>query len=211
VRQSRDCLIPNSPPFVLWRVALRRSRAAHAAPISGCGNSVMDQTQFAKPDVLPCDGASHLFDMNARPFVLKHNMAGHPLFTLDRLAQLATFLRAAGYKESVLHRDSAIVPHTMGAWDKLGDFDAVADAIRTCGTTGAWISLHDSEFDPEYREFLHDTVHSLSRIVGRDLLAEAAYVTGHIFIGSPNSITDFHFDSETNFSQRTMMMSLVVV
>jgi hypothetical protein len=159
----------------------------------------MDQSQFAKPDVVPCDGASHLFDMNTRPFVLKHNMAGHPLFTLDRLAQLATFLRAAGYKESVLHRDSAIVPHTMGAWDKLGDFDAVADAIRTCGTTGAWISLHDSEFDPEYREFLHDTVHSLSRIVGRDLLAEAAYATGHIFIGSPNSITDFHFDSETNF------------
>jgi hypothetical protein len=159
----------------------------------------MNQAQMPRPEVVSCDGTSHLTDMNNRPFVLKHNMAGHPLFTLDRLAQLATFLRSTGHSESVLHRDSAIVPHTMGAWDNLGDLDTVADVIRGCEQTGAWISLHDTELEPEYRDFLYDTVRGLSRIVGRDLLAEAAYVTGHIFIGSPNSITDFHFDSETNF------------
>lgn len=147
----------------------------------------------------PVEPGAHHGDLNRRPFLLKHELAGHPLFTLDRLARLAEFLRGSGLVGSVLHRDAVVTPHTMGAWDKLGDLPNVGDVIRGCERSGAWVALHDTEYDPEYREFLHDVVRSISSSVGRDLLAEAKYVTGHIFIGSPGSITDYHMDSETNF------------
>jgi quercetin dioxygenase-like cupin family protein len=160
----------------------------------------MDKVHHLRPEVEACQKEiSHVADLNNRPFVLKHNFADHPLFSLDRLAQLATFLRSTGHGASVLHRPAAVVPHTMGAWDNLGDLDAVAEVIRGCGRSGAWVALHDSELDPEYRDFLHDVVRGISRLVGRDLLTEAKYVTGVIFIGSPGSVTDFHIDSETNF------------
>lgn len=142
---------------------------------------------------------AHRDDLNRRPFVLRHDLAGHRLFSLDRLARLAEFLEAAGRKDSVLHRDASTQPHQMGAWDNLGHRSGIGEVIRNCRESGAWVALHDSETDPEYRDLLHAVVRELSIAVDRDLLAEAEYVTGHIFIGSPNSVTDYHMDSETNF------------
>jgi hypothetical protein len=155
--------------------------------------------QSPPSDAFSVEPGAHRFDLNRRPFVLRHHLAGHPLFSLERLAQLAEFLRGSGHAGSVLYRLAAVAPHTMGAWDNLSDLPGVGDAIRGCEQSGAWVSLHDTEFDPEYREFLHDVVRAISSAVERNLLAEAAYVTGHIFIGSPRSVTDYHMDSETNF------------
>lgn len=157
-------------------------------------------TELSRPDApFQFEPGAHANDLNRRPFVLRHQLADHPLFRLERLAVLAEFLRTSGRAGSVLYREAAVRPHTMGAWDNLGDLASVGDVIRTCRESGAWVALHDSEADPEYRELLHGIVHELSSAVGRDLLSQAEYVTGHIFIGSPNSVTDYHMDSETNF------------
>jgi hypothetical protein len=161
---------------------------------------MLDSLERVQPSAaLSPDRGAHRLDLNRRAFVLKHHLAGHPLFTLERLAQLAEFLYGSGHVGSVLYRQAAVLPHTMGAWDNLSNPRTIGDAIRGCEQSGAWVSLHDTEFHPEYQAVLHDIVRGISSAVDRDLLAEAKYVTGHIFIGCPNSVTDYHMDSETNF------------
>ena len=161
---------------------------------------MLDSVERVRPSAaLSHDPGAHRLDLNRRPFVLKHHLAGHPLFTLERLAQLAEFLYESGHVGSVLYRQAAVLPHTMGAWDNLSNPRTIGDAIRGCGQSETWASLHDTELHPEYREILYDIVRGISSAVDRDLLAEAKYVTGHIFIGCPNSVTDYHMDSETNF------------
>jgi hypothetical protein len=160
---------------------------------------MLDSIERVPGTLLSHEPGTHRFDLNRRAFVLKHRLAGHPLFTLERLARLAEFLYGSGHVGSVLYRQAAVMPHTMGAWDNLTNPRTIGDGIRGCEQTGAWASLHDTELDPEYREVLHDIIRDLSSAVDRDLLLEAKYVTGHIFIGCPNSVTDYHMDSETNF------------
>jgi hypothetical protein len=150
-------------------------------------------------DVAPViTAANHALkrDFPHKPFAIRHKLAGHPLLTLPRIAQLA----------SELPRD--LIEYNSGKVAISQDPDAIpsvdldpVEVVKSIETAGAWMVLKRVENSPEYRALLEDTLLSVARARGFNSLLDAGFeqVEGFLFVSSPNSTTPFHLDSEDNF------------
>src|ERR1700716_3325157 len=130
------------------------------------------------------------------PSSIRHKLAGHPLLSLPRIAQLA----------AELPRD--LIEYNSGKVAISQDPDTIAsvyldpvEVVKSIETAGAWMVLKRVENSPEYRRLLEDTLLSVARARGFNSLADAGFeqVEGFLFVSSPNSTTPFHLDSEDNF------------
>jgi cupin superfamily protein len=135
-------------------------------------------------------------DFPQKPFAIRHRLAGHPLLSLPRIAQLA----------AELPRD--LIEYNSGKVAISQDPDAIpsvdldpVEIVQRIETAGAWMVLKRVENSPEYRALLQDTLLSVARARGFNSLADAGFeqVEGFLFVSSPNSTTPFHLDSEDNF------------
>jgi hypothetical protein len=135
-------------------------------------------------------------DFPHKPFAIRHKLAGHPLLTLPRIAQLA----------AELPRD--LIEYNSGKVAISQDPDAIpsvdldpVEIVRQIETASAWMVLKRVENSPEYRRLLEDTLLSVARARGFNSLLDAGFeqVEGFLFVSSPNSTTPFHLDSEDNF------------
>ncbi len=135
-------------------------------------------------------------DFPQKPFAIRHKLAGHPLLSLPRIAQLA----------AELPRD--LIEYNSGKVAISQDPDAIpsvdldpVEIVRQIETAGAWMVLKRVENAPEYRQVLEDTLLSVARARGFNSLLDAGLtqVEGFLFVSSPNSTTPFHLDSEDNF------------
>jgi hypothetical protein len=135
-------------------------------------------------------------DFPLKPFAIRHKLAGHPLLTLPRIAQLA----------SELPRD--LIEYNSGKVAISQDPDAIpaidldpVEVVKRIETSGAWMVLKRVENSPAYRQLLEDTLLSVARARGFNSLSDAGFkqVEGFLFVSSPNSTTPFHLDSEDNF------------
>jgi hypothetical protein len=126
-----------------------------------------------------------------RPAVFAHNLADHPLLSLDMLALAAGRMNPA-HVECRQSANANGAGFAMTAAESAGP----AATIRAIDRAGCWVMLRFAEQLPEYAEILDR------------LLAEIAPVTGghgpalrpraFIFISSPGTLTPFHFDPEFN-------------
>jgi cupin-like protein len=146
--------------------------------------------------VITADNAALRRDFPLKPFAIRHGLAGHPLLTLPRIAELA----------AELPRD--LIEYNSGQVAISQDPDAVApldldpvEVVKTIETSGAWMVLKRVEKSPAYRRLLEDTLLSVARARGFNSLLDAGFeqVEGFVFVSSPNSTTPFHLDSEDNF------------
>src|SRR3954463_8612994 len=135
-------------------------------------------------------------DFPLKPFAIRHKLAGHPLLTLPRIAQLA----------AELPRD--LIEYNSGKVGISQDPDAIpsvdldpVEVVKRSDTAGAWMVLKRVENSKDYRRLLEDTLLSVARARGFINLADAGFeqVEGFLFVSSPNSTTPFHLDSEDNF------------
>ena len=135
-------------------------------------------------------------DFPLRPFGIRHKLAGHPLLTLPRIAQLA----------AELPRD--LIEYNSGKVAISQDPDAIpsvdldpVEVVKRIETAGAWMVLKRVENSPEYRRLIEDTLLSVARARGFNSLRDAGFeqLEGFLFVSSPNSTTPFHLDSEDNF------------
>jgi len=135
-------------------------------------------------------------DFPHRPFAIRHRLAGHPLLTLPRIAQLA----------SELPRD--LIEYNSGQVAISQDPDAIpsvdldpVEVVKRIETAGAWMVLKRVENSPEYRRLLEDALLSVARARGFNSLLDAGFeqLEGFLFVSSPHSTTPFHLDSEDNF------------
>src|SRR3954452_3332042 len=97
-------------------------------------------------------------DFPLKPFAIRHKLAGHPLLTLPRIAQLA----------AELPRD--LIEYNSGKVAISQDPDAIrsvdlnpVEVVKRIETAGAWMVLKRVEKSPEYRQFLEDTLLSVAR------------------------------------------------
>lgn len=146
--------------------------------------------------VITAENESLTRDFPLKPFAIKHKLAGHPLLTLPRIAQLAAELP----RDMIEYNsgDAAISQDPDKV--KAVDLDPV-EVVNRIQTAGAWMVLKRVEKSPEYRAILEDTLLSVARARGFNSLAEAGFsqVEGFLFVSSPNSTTPFHMDAEDNF------------
>lgn len=133
-----------------------------------------------------------------RAFLLRHDLAGNPLFSIPRLAHAAELLLKAGYGDNfkVNHgtykTDAAFAE--MGAKQKLLTvFDQLPDS-------DSWIRLSDvGKVDPDYQDVVRTAIRDVEEILGKPLVRSVTLAGVSVFIASPNIVTPYHIDHEANF------------
>jgi hypothetical protein len=127
------------------------------------------------------------------PFRVGHELAGHPLFSLARLVELARDL-----PEELVEYNAGDVPTSLDPARTPRTGLSVQETIRRIDDCRSWMVLKNVERDPEYRALLDrclDEVQERSEPLARDMRGRV----GFIFITSPSSVTPCHLDPECNF------------
>ena len=127
-----------------------------------------------------------------QPLKLSHDMAGHPLFTLEALAELAGRL-----DPKHVEYNAGDLPVGIDPDDVPGNGLSIAETIRSIEHCGSWMVLKFVENDPAYRAVMEETLAGLASVVGPrtgEMLKREAFV----FVSSPGAVTPFHFDPEHN-------------
>ena len=128
-----------------------------------------------------------------RHFRIGHQLAGHRLFTLDRLLALAR-TQPPGTVEyysgaAAVSQDPSTTPVTGRSLE---------ETVRNIEVAGSWVVLKYVERDPDYRALLGECVDEL-RARSEAIEPGTHRLEAYIFISSPGSVTPYHFDEEHNF------------
>jgi hypothetical protein len=128
-----------------------------------------------------------------RPFVMRHNLVGHPLFELPRLIELSKTLPAENVEYNggnvAVNQDPSKTPRTGLS---------VEDTIRRIEEAHSWMVLKYVERDDEYRKLLLESLDD-ARVFSERITPGMCQIEGFIFITSPKSVTPYHMDPEHNF------------
>ena len=130
-----------------------------------------------------------------RPFKTSHGLAGHPLLSLDALANLAGTLD----RDRVEFCGNDVKPNQDPVAVTAIDL-APAEIVRQIETCGAWMVLKQVQTDPRYRALLNAYLLDVAKCAGKTSLKEAGFedIQGFIFVASAQSVTPFHVDHEEN-------------
>ena len=150
-------------------------------------------TTHSTQNLLELDAATFAAKFNREEFLVRHNLADHPLFSLARLVELAQTLPEENVKYT-----SGDVAVAQGLYKGPRNGLSVADTIRQIEECRSWMVLKFVETDPEYKALLDQCLdeigaHSEKLYPGMERRA------GFIFVSSPDSVTPFHLDPEFNF------------
>ena len=138
---------------------------------------------------LEIDRARFASDFNVRPFAVRHGLADHPAFALERLVELARRLPPSTVEYNAgdlpLTQDPKLTPQTGLS---------IEETIRRIHEARSWMVLKRVEADAEYRRILDDCLDEIAPLAP-GMRGRQAFV----FISSPGSVTPYHIDHEYNF------------
>lgn len=145
---------------------------------------------------ISADPESFRAQFERRGFAFPHRLAGHPLFELDRLVELA----------KTLSDDPSQVVYDAGdvrveqRWDEVPLCDLPAHAlIEKIETAGAWILLKHADSQPGHREMLREIYADTRRLVGDTFERDVKAMKSIVFLNSPNRVTSYHIDHQASF------------
>jgi hypothetical protein len=143
--------------------------------------------------LLEFDGEELRAGFGTLPFHVDHRLAGHPAFTLERLAELAGRLP----KGSVEYNAGDLAPNQeYGKTPQTGL--SVEETVRRIRERSSWMVLKNVERDPQYRALLDRCLDQLQPFTER-AQPGMKQREGFVFISSPGAVTPFHMDPEQNF------------
>ncbi len=126
------------------------------------------------------------------PFLLRHGLADHPLFTLQRLVELAKSMPRDRIEYNSGKVEVGARPEEVAKIDRPAE-----EVIRAIATADAWMVIKMVEHDPEYRALLTSFVEQANLAAGRGA-GEYSDLQGFIFVSSAKATTPFHLDAEEN-------------
>ena len=132
----------------------------------------------------------------AQPAVVRHNVSNHPLLELPSLTALAKRLprsqvRFHSGRIAVTTRfDEAPSRNSTGL--------TIEQTLEDIEHSGSFVALQHIESDPEYKPLV-DAVLADIRAAVEPYESGVGRAAGWVFISSPNSVTPYHRDHETNF------------
>ena len=139
--------------------------------------------------LLDFDRSRFAADFNVRPFAVRHALADHPAFRLERLVELARRLPADTVEYNAgdlpLTQDPKLTPQTGLS---------IEETIRRIHEARSWMVLKRVEVDAEYKRVLDECLDQIEPLAP-GMRGRQAFV----FISSPGSITPYHIDHEYNF------------
>lgn len=136
-------------------------------------------------------------NFNQKSFQCTHHLTGHPLFEIPRLVELARLLVEKGGRHKVHSSGGNVSTHQK--WSDMPWKEQFDVALSQINESGALIVLKTIQIDPEYDALVKQIVDELSILTGIDLWKEITWLEGYIFVSSPQSLTPYHLDHESNF------------
>ena len=126
------------------------------------------------------------------PGKLPHGLVGHPLLTLDALADASMRMNPA-------HVECRQAENRNGEEFAFAESPeaTVGETVRNIAGSGRWVMLRFAEQLPEYDALLREVVGEIEPVV-RARTGEALRLRAFIFVSSPGALTPFHFDPEYN-------------
>lgn len=144
-------------------------------------------------DLLAIDDSIFQEDFCVRPFRIRHRLAGHPYFTLDRIVDLLARLPADRVEYNA---GDVPVNAVYGAVQPNGL--TPEETIRRIEQHRSWMVLKNVEKDPDLGGVLDeclDEVQEHSECADPQMSSRE----GFVFVSSPGSVTPYHIDPEHNF------------
>lgn len=126
------------------------------------------------------------------PFALRHGLADHPLFTLERLIRLAQSMP----RDRIEYNSGKLLPGQKPE-DIPGIDMAPAEVIQRIEEANAWMVIKGVELDPDYAAILKAFVDAAQAGAGKKA-DDYSDLQGYVFVSSANSTTPFHVDAEEN-------------
>jgi hypothetical protein len=142
---------------------------------------------------LDIDAGQFRAGFNRRPFMIGHHLAGHPLFELPRLLELATRL-----PESCVAYNAGDIAVAEGLYRGPRNGLSAEETIRRIEDCRSWMVLKHVEADARYNALLDSCLDEVRRH-SEPLAPGMRKREGFIFISSPGSVTPYHLDPEYNF------------
>lgn len=153
----------------------------------------ISRSSRASGQVLSIEPAKFAASFNRQPFLIRHQLASHPLFTLPRLIELSQALDPAAVEYNAgqipVSMDPKLTPRTG-----LG----IQETIRRIEECNSWMVLKFVERDPAYRDLLLQCLDEV-KVYSEALRPGMTLPQGFIFISSAGSVTPYHMDPEHNF------------
>jgi len=144
------------------------------------------------------DEADFRGKFNRSPFMFSHNLAGHPLFELPRLAKLAnTLIDQCGQDQVLCNIGNFPIDKKWSERPKKEE--QVAAVIESIETSNSWLLLQDAQRDPEYKALMEQIITEAEALTGIPFRKEITWLEAYIFVASPHTTTPYHMDSESNF------------
>lgn len=131
-------------------------------------------------------------DMPKATFRLRHDLADHPLFSLERLARLAASLPA-----DQVEFNGPVAPHQDPNLTPSNGLSA-EETVRRIEEARSWMVIKSPEVDPEYKELLDACLDQVAEQTG-GVMGGARRRSAFIFVTSPGNVTPMHMDPEYNF------------
>ena len=137
-----------------------------------------------------CDG------YNARPFLVRHRLAEHPLFELAALARLCRRLPAdqVHYRHGVIPADA----HFDSSLQRYRGELTLDDVVDRLEERQAYIAVYNAERDPEYRPAIEGLLGEIA-MHSEPLEPGMNWYSTYLFITARDSVTPYHMDREMNF------------
>lgn len=147
----------------------------------------------ASPPLLEIHPSDFELKFSREPFLIRHGLAGHPLFTVERILELAKSL-----PQKSIEYNAGNLPMMMDPSLTPRNGLSAQETIRRIADCESWMVLKYIEQDPDYRQLLDkclDIIRPYSEPIAPGMMQPQAF----IFLTSPRSVTPFHIDPEHNF------------
>jgi len=147
-----------------------------------------------QPSLLDPTGAFRA-NYNRRSFMFAHGLAENPLFDLDHLLELAR--RTPKEHEPYWSNGKVAIGNKWEAGT--GGRATLPETIANIAHNDSIVILKHTEQDPVYGPVLQDFLARVVDCAGEQMRSDVIVGETLILISSPNRVTPYHFDAETNF------------
>lgn len=136
---------------------------------------------------------------NLSSFQFTHNLAGHPLFEIPRLVELADFLLQQKGRSIHFRGSDRPVDDFDDAQSKNKQREKLLEELADIKNSQSWLLLFSVQRKPEYQVLLDQIIEELEQLTGQDLRSQITWLDAYIFVASPQGITPYHIDHEATF------------
>lgn len=141
---------------------------------------------------LDIEGQAFAAGFACDPMAVRHNLVGHPLLTLEAIAELADSMPLKS-----IERHRADLPHVMP--EAAPDLEGPpSETVRSIETNGRWMVLWYIDQNPAYADLLDACLEEAAAYLG-DREGGMCQPEGFLFLSAPGAVTPVHFDPEHNF------------